>query len=91
MAIASYSQAIAQNPWLERFPLTLQQVTPIHQEGKWFVRDRNDNLLPISSRFERGWTILALSGGHPIALFGEWNGNNIYPLSIWVEDKFYVA
>lgn len=91
MAIASYSKAITQNPWLERFPFTLQQVIPIHQEGKWFLRDRNGNLLPISSRFERGWTILALSGGHPIALFGEWNGNNIYPLSIWVEDKFYVA
>jgi len=91
LAIASYSKALAQNPWLERFPLTLQQVIPIYQEGKWFIRDRQANLLPISSRFERGWTMLALSGGHPIVIFGEWNGNNIYPLSIWVENKFYVA
>ena len=79
------------NPWLERFPLTLQQVIPLHQEGKWFIRDRDANLLPISSRFERGWTLLALSGGHPVTIFGEWNGNDFYPLSIWAGEKFYVA
>ncbi|WP_271254640.1 SWIM zinc finger family protein [Pseudanabaena sp. Chao 1811] len=91
LAIASYSSALVKNPWLERFPLTLQQVIPIHNEGKWFIRDRAANLLPISARFERGWTILALSGGHPVTIFGEWNSNDFYPLSIWVGEKFYVA
>lgn len=91
LAIASYSSALVKNPWLERFPITLQQVIPLHQEGKWFIRDRTANLLPISSRFERGWMLLALSGGHPVTIFGEWNGNDLYPLSIWVGEKFYVA
>jgi hypothetical protein len=91
VAITSYSKALVKNPWLERFPLTLQQIIPVHQEGKWFIRDRAANLLTISPRFERGWTLLALSGGHPITIFGEWNGNNFYPLSIWVGDKFYIA
>ena len=90
LAIASYSNALVQNPWLERFPFTLQQVIPVHKEGKWFIRDRAANLLPISSRFERGWTLLALSGGHPVTIFGEWNGNDFYPLSIWTEDKFHI-
>ncbi len=91
LAIASYSSALVQNPWLERFPLTLQQVIPVHQDGKWFIRDRANNLLAIDPRFERGWTILALSGGHPVMIFGEWNDNHLYPLSIWVEGKFYGA
>jgi len=91
VAIASFSSALVKNPWLERFPLTLQQVIPLHQEGKWFIRDRAANLLPMSSRFERGWTLLALSGGHPVTTFGEWNANDFYPLSIWVGEKFYVA
>lgn len=91
LAIASYSSALVQNPWLERFPMTLQQVIPLHQEGKWFVRDRAAKLLSISSRFERSWALLALSGGHPVTIFGEWNGDNFYPLSIWIGDKFYVA
>jgi hypothetical protein len=91
LAIASYSSALVKNPWLERFPLTLQQVIPIHKEGKWFIRDRAANMLPISPRFERGWTLLALSGGHPVTIFGEWNDNDFYPLSIWVGDRFYVA
>ncbi|MBD2178298.1 SWIM zinc finger family protein [Pseudanabaena sp. FACHB-1998] len=91
LAIASYSRALVKSPWLERFPFTLQQVIPIHKEGKWFIRDRAANLLLMSSRFEHGWTLLALSGGHPVTIFGEWNGNDFYPLSILVGDKLYVA
>ncbi len=90
LAIASYSNALVQNPWLERFPFTLQQVIPVHKEGKWFIRDRAAHLLPVSSRFERGWTLLALSGGHPVTIFGEWHGSDFYPLSIWAEGKFHV-
>ncbi|TYQ26276.1 SWIM zinc finger domain-containing protein [Pseudanabaena sp. UWO310] len=90
IAIANYSHALVKNPWLERFPLSLQQVIPIHNEGKWFIRDRQARLLPISSRFENGWILLALSGGHPTTIFGEWNGEVFLPLSIWAEGKFHV-
>jgi hypothetical protein len=82
LAIASYSKALAANPWLERFPLLLQAVVPIQREGRWFLRDRQAHLLPISSKFERGWTIAALSGGHPLTMFGEWNGQDFFPLNI---------
>lgn len=91
LAIASYSSALVKNPWLERFPLTLQQVIPVHNDGKWFIRDHANHLLAINPRFERGWATLALSGGHPVMIFGEWSDNYIYPLSIWVKEKIYGA
>ncbi|MFN5978108.1 MAG: SWIM zinc finger family protein, partial [Pseudanabaena sp.] len=73
------------------FPLTLQQVIPVHNDGKWFIRDHANHLLAINPRFERGWATLALSGGHPVMIFGEWSDNYIYPLSIWVKEKIYGA
>jgi len=90
MAIAAYSNALACNPWLERFPFLIQQVVPILIEGSLFVSDRT-SLIPTSKRFERNWTLLALSGGHPVTIFGEWNGFDFFPLSIWIEGKFHSA
>jgi hypothetical protein len=46
-------------------------------------------VLPISPAFDRGWHLLALSGGHPVTLFGEWDGDQFLPMSVWVEDVFH--
>jgi hypothetical protein len=88
-AIAAYINAIARNPWLERFPMSIQNVIPIQIESAWSIRDRAGKLLPIPNHFERNWSLLALSGGHPITIFGEWNGRYFSPLSIWTNQEFY--
>jgi len=71
VAIASYSKALAQSPWLERFPLLLQGVTPQLSEERWRIQDQEGVVLPLSQRLEpnQGWQLLALSGGHPISIF----------------------
>lgn len=90
-AIALYSQALASCPWIERFPLLLQAVIPRRSEASWLLQDQQDVGLPLSSRLEptQGWQLLALSGGHPLSVFGEWDGTALFPLSVWVEDNFY--
>jgi hypothetical protein len=90
MAIAAYSNALGCNPWLERFPFLIQQVVPILIEENLFVSDRT-SLIPISRRFERIWNLLALSGGHPVTIFGEWNGCDFLPLSIILNGRFYIT
>lgn len=35
------------------------------------------------------WQLLALSGVHPVTLFGEWDGTALFPLSVWAEEGFY--
>lgn len=30
-----------------------------------------------------GWQLGALSGGHPLSIFGEWLGERLRPLSAW--------
>ncbi len=87
-AIRAYAAALACNPWLEPFPLTLQNVIPMQTASGWVVRDTANHILPLSPRFEKNWPLLALSGGHPVAVFGEWDGEVLLPLGVWAEERF---
>ena len=89
--IKAYAKALSCNPWLEQFPVpVVAAVIPIHHNGLWFVRDLAGHHLPLTPRFKRGWQLLALSGGHPLSLFGEWNGEYLLPLSVGVSGQFIV-
>lgn len=80
--------AMAANQWIERFPMSLLNVTPLWRGGDWFVRDSEDRILKLATRVEFGWTLLALSGGHKIDVFGEWDGDHLSPLSAFAEGRF---
>lgn len=86
--LQSYANALARNPWIEQFPTVLQAVIPIRHNNKWIVIDTAGDLLPIAPRFDKGWQLLALSGGQTLALFGEWDGDYLLPLNAWVEGQF---
>ncbi len=88
-AIAAYTQALAKHPWIEQFPVSLSCVTPLYRNGHWFVQDHEGHSFPLSSRFDRGWQLLALSGGHTVALFGEWTEDKLVPLSVCAEGRFW--
>lgn len=83
-----YAQALSGNPWLEQFPVLLSEIIPFQQQGKWLIRDVANNQLAIMPSFNQGWQLLAVSGGHPVDLFGEWDGKYFLPLSMWAEDNF---
>lgn len=70
----AYASALAANPWLDQFPIGLRAVVPYQDGEQFYIRDGAGRILPL--RFQEGawWTILAASGGHPIAVFGEWDG-----------------
>ena len=86
--IQEYSQALAKNPWIEKFPAAACKVIPIKQNDNWFLRDEDKRLLPLKSRLNKNWQLLALSGGYPMDIFGEWDGELFLPLSVWVENRF---
>lgn len=88
-ALKAYSGAIALHPWLEQFPLALSAVTPVRSGYRWAIRDTGGHHLPLTPRFDRGWHPIAMSGGHPLAVFGEWNGDYLQPLSVWAEGRFF--
>ncbi len=90
-ALAAYRQAYAACPWLEQFPLLLQAVVPMRTGERWLIQGTEGTVLPLSQRLEwrQSWQLLALSGGAPVSIFGEWNGTTLLPLSVWAEDSFY--
>lgn len=87
-AIASYAQALSQNPWIEQFPLMLQQVRPRYEGSQWWLQDQAGQVLPFSRRFSQPWELMAVSGGHPLTVFGEWDGETLLPLSTWTKTRF---
>lgn len=91
-AIAAYSKALTSCPWVERFPVLLQGVIPIQEGTRWLLQDLQATVLPLCDRWQenQGWQLLALSGGHPLTLFGEWTGTQLLPLSVWAEGSYYV-
>ncbi len=90
VALGGYAAALAANPWIERFPLALQDVVLIHANGSRLICDSAGNGLPLTPRFKQDWHLLALSGGYPFTLFGEWDGSTFLPLSAWIDHQFCV-
>ncbi len=82
------AEALGANPWLEALPVVLEGVLPIRQGENWLVVDANQAVLPLSRRFASGWALLALSGGHPLTLFGLWDGTSLHPMAAWHEGRY---
>jgi hypothetical protein len=87
-AAGAYAAAIAAAPWIERWAYPIHDVIPVRSGDDWGLCDQNNRFLPIAPGFGRGWELLALSGGHPISVMGEWDGARFTPLSVLAEGRF---
>ncbi len=96
-AVEAYTIALSRNPWVRQFPCLLQNVVITKRsEDSWSVRDGVGRLAPLSPPFTRayldygqgGWVLAALSGGRPLTLFGEWDGDSLLPLGAWADGRF---
>ena len=89
-SLAECAAALAVHPWREVFPLSLQQVVPERVGTRWWLIDSAGGHLPLLDRDLVPWRLLALGGGRPIDLFGEWDGRSFCPLTV-VETGRWVA
>jgi hypothetical protein len=87
-AADAHASALAADPWIERFPVALASVIPVRRDG-WALRDTDGRLVFLSVRDDAGWRLYSLAGGHPIAVFGEWDGHTLLPLSASAEGRFH--
>ncbi|GAB6140844.1 SWIM zinc finger family protein [Methylosoma difficile] len=78
-----YPQWKIRNPWLERYPVLIPAATPCYQNSRLFLRFDNGNAIAVDTRQMPPWTLLALSGGLPVLVFGEWDGNSLQALGVW--------
>ena len=83
-----YAAALGTQPWLEQFPATLNRVRPYSQNNQAFLADTGNRALPLADEPETAWALIALSGGLPITVFGEWNGQYLRVLSAIARERF---
>src|SRR5579859_5269227 len=84
--LRAFAEALGRNPWQERIPAAVRDVVP-HRAGaeSWCAIGADGTRLPLAG--PTGWHLLALSGGHPLDVFGEWDGFSFWPLSAMVEGR----
>ena len=84
----TYATALARHPWLREWPATLTNVLPTYlPDGTWALRHATEPLtLPLRVAEDAAWQSLAASGGHPVSLFGEWDGRAFRPLAHWLTE-----
>lgn len=80
--LTSYAEALAVNPFIEHFPMQLEQVTPQLENGVFGVRAGDGAMLALHGAFRHGWQLHAIAGGMPASLFGVWNGYAFLPLAV---------
>jgi hypothetical protein len=84
-ALEQHARTLAANPWAELSLCALSQVTPRFDGKVGWAIDRRGDALPLTLDAERGWQLLALSAGRPLAMAGEWDGRRLEVLTIAAE------
>jgi hypothetical protein len=82
VALDGYARALATDPWLDRWPLLLDAVTPATVDGGWALVDSAGDALAMRRGLDP-WPLLAVSGGGPLTVAGEWSSAGFRPLSCW--------
>lgn len=81
-----YSQALLQHPWLPNIAVALSKIQVGFDPQKQLLLFQDQQTLPCATLPEATqWTLLAISGGHPVDLIGEWDGQVFLPLS-WLDE-----
>lgn len=84
---------MAANPWAMGWPLCLEPVVLQYGAGQpgaaqpWFLRWQDkaqDKAIALCMDSDDAWRLLALSGGMPLRVFGEWDGECLRPLTAWL-------
>lgn len=90
-AFGAYAAALSANPWLERFPMLVANVTPFYENNALVLVDSNSEALPIDEQdTTRLARLLAVSGGAPMTIFGEYDGRAFLPLSAFAQERLSV-
>ncbi|MBS0659031.1 MAG: SWIM zinc finger family protein [Verrucomicrobia bacterium] len=87
-ALAASARTLAENPWAGREPWLLRAVVPVPAEGGGWLREADGQGVRLARCFAGLWTLLAISGGAPIEVFGEWDGEAFEPLGAWAEGEY---
>ncbi len=89
--LRAYAEALAANPWLQRSLILLDSARLAREHSsssgspdRWWVVDPKGDSLPLRPGFCVGpqlWKLLSVSGGLPVTLTLEWDGEYALPIA----------
>jgi hypothetical protein len=86
-ALADYSAALAADPWTDRIPVVLRDVSCRPGPESWLiVEPGTGRAVPVDGRYAADaglWRLTAVGGGHPLTVFGELGHRGFAPLTCW--------
>ncbi|MFJ4696759.1 MULTISPECIES: SWIM zinc finger family protein [unclassified Streptomyces] len=89
-AAERYGALLAEDPWLDSWPVTLDGVIPVRGPDGWQLAEPSTGTaLPLPRSFTSTsglWRLLATSGGRPLRVFGECGHRGFQPLAAWEPD-----
>ena len=83
--LGGWAAALEQDPWLTEWPALLAG-TPAKDRGRWHLADLSGAAVPLLGQ-DSLWPLLAVSGGHPVTVAGEWSPAGLIPLTVWHGDR----
>jgi SWIM zinc finger len=86
VALGYFAEALAADPWSDRWPVVLADVAPVADGDGWALVDHEGAALPLAERFDP-WPLLAVSAGAPVTVAGEWSAAGLRPLTCWDGDR----
>ncbi|HTU59669.1 MAG TPA: SWIM zinc finger family protein [Polyangiales bacterium] len=86
-ALTRYAELLGRSPWVGASLIVLSGVLPLPAAGSdpYAVVDAAGLALPL--RGSSHDTLLALSGGHPLTVAGEYDGYALSPRTAWAENR----
>ncbi|WP_370148581.1 SWIM zinc finger family protein [Streptacidiphilus sp. EB129] len=91
-ALEAYGLALGDDPWLESWPVVLDQVVPTPTDHGWELADHDaaqPQSIPVDRRASSDaglWRLAAVSGGRPLTVFGEVGHRGFTPVTAWYPD-----
>ena len=80
------AERVAAHPFASLHPVVLANATPVASEaGRHLVAD--GRAVPMQVGDADWWSLMAVAGGHPLAVMGEWDGRGLRPLTAWQSDS----
>jgi hypothetical protein len=87
-ALHRYAQAVAAEPWVDRWPMLLAGVCPVVDDaGRWYLRGDAGDALPLDPVPGAPWRLVGFCGGAGATVMGEWSTAGLRPLTAWAEGR----
>lgn len=80
--LPEWAAVLELDPWLADWPAVLRGI-PVASGNAWSFADEEGRAVPLRVGGVDPWVLLAVSGGEPVVVAGEWSADGFRPATVW--------